>query len=133
MFKNFLALLLFAALASAPLTAFAREGGPQATVGAVQGQVTDAAGAVVSGAVVTLVNSITSYKVTTKTDESGNFKFLYVPFNSYKVTVEAPEFQPIEQAVDVHSAVPAQLTVQLTPKGLSEQVNVSAGDTSAVI
>ena len=94
MCKNFLAVLLFAALISAPLTGFASNSLPQATVGAVQGQVTDAAGAVVAGAVVTLVNSITSYKVTTKTDEAGNFKFLYVPFNTYKVTVEAPEFQP---------------------------------------
>src|SRR5437868_1428141 len=133
MFKNFLALLLFAALASAPLTGVAREGTPQATVGAVQGQVTDAAGAVIAGAVVTLVNSITSYKVTTKTDDAGNFKFLYVPFNSYKVSVGAPEFQPVEQTVDVHSAVPTQLTMQLTPKGLSEQVNVSAGESTALI
>jgi TonB dependent receptor/Carboxypeptidase regulatory-like domain/TonB-dependent Receptor Plug Domain len=133
MFKNFLAVLLFAALISAPLTSFASDNLPQATVGAVQGQVTDVAGAVVAGAVVTLVNSITSYKVTTKTDEAGNFKFLYVPFNSYKVSVEAPEFQLAEQTVDVHSAVPAQLSLQLTPKGLSEQVNVSAGESTALI
>ncbi|MFL6275037.1 MAG: TonB-dependent receptor [Blastocatellia bacterium] len=133
MSKNILAILLFATLISAPLTGFADDSTPQATVGAIQGQVTDAAGAVIAGAVVTLVNSITSYKVTTKTDDAGNFKFLYVPFNSYKVTVEAPEFQPVEQTVDVHSAVPTQLTMQLTPKGLSEQVNVSAGESTTLI
>ena len=133
MCKNFLAVLLFAALISAPLTGFASNGLPQATVGAVQGQVTDAAGAVVAGAVVTLVGTITNYKVTAKTDDAGNFKFLYVPFNKYTLSVAAPEFQLAEQTVDVHSAVPAQLSVQLTAKGLSEQVNVSAGESTALI
>src|SRR5437868_4856246 len=133
MCKNFLAVLLFAALISAPLTGFASNGLPQATVGAVQGQVTDAAGAVVAGAVVTLVGTITNYKVTAKTDDAGNFKFLYVPFNKYTLSVAAPEFQLAEQTVDVHSAVPAQLSVQLTPKGLSEQVNVSAGESTGLI
>jgi TonB dependent receptor-like, beta-barrel/Carboxypeptidase regulatory-like domain/TonB-dependent Receptor Plug Domain len=133
MFKNFLALLLFVALLGAPLTGFAAEDTPQSTVGSIQGQVTDAAGAAIVGAVVRLVNSITNYKLTTKTDETGTFKFLNVPFNSYKVSVEAPEFQPAEQTVDVHSAVPEQVALQLTPKGASEQVTVSAGESTALI
>src|SRR5205807_7508385 len=131
MFQKLLAVLLFAAFASLPLTGFANDGAPQSTVGAVQGRVTDASGAVIAGAAVTLVNPITNYKLTAKTDDAGNFKFLNVPFNSYKVSVDAPDFQTAEQAVDVHSAVPAQLTVQLAPKGLSEQVNVSAGESTA--
>ncbi|HKP11759.1 MAG TPA: TonB-dependent receptor, partial [Blastocatellia bacterium] len=133
MFKNLIALFLFASLLGMPLKGFAADGGPQSTVGTVQGQVTDASGAVLTGASVTLLNPITNYKVTAKTDDAGNFKFFNVPFNTYKLTVDAAEFQASEQTVDVHSAVPAQLSVQLAPKGVSEQVNVSAGDTAAVI
>ncbi|MFL6214051.1 MAG: TonB-dependent receptor [Blastocatellia bacterium] len=133
MFKRCSALLLLVVLFSAPLSGFARDGAAQSTVGSVQGQVTDQSGAVLPGATVTLVNSVTGYKLMAKTDDAGNFKFVNIPFNTYKVTVNAPEFQPNEQSVDVHSAVPAQLAVQLAPKGLSEQVNVSAGDAGAVI
>src|SRR5689334_23760125 len=133
MFKQLSALLLLAAFFSAPLNALARDDSGQSTVGTVQGQVTDQSGAVLPGATVTLVNSITGYKVTAKTDDAGNFKLVNIPFNNYKLTVDAAEFQPNEQAVDVHTAVPAQLAIQLAPKGLSEQVNVSAGDSGAVI
>jgi hypothetical protein len=133
MFKNILAvLLLFAVSVSTPLACLAGDGTPQSTVGSVQGQVTDASGAVISGATVTLVNSITNYRVTAKADEAGNFKFVNVPFNTYKLSVEALEFQTSEQTVDVHSAVPTQLAVPLAPKGLSEQVNVSADDTHII-
>jgi hypothetical protein len=133
MFKRFSALLLLVAFFSAPLNSLARDDSGQSTVGTVQGQVTDQSGAVLPGATVTLVNSITGYKVTAKTDDAGNFKLVNIPFNNYKLTVDAAEFQPNEQTVDVHTAVPAQLAIQLAPKGLSEQVNVSAGDSGAVI
>jgi Outer membrane receptor proteins, mostly Fe transport len=132
MFKNFLAIFLLASFISVPLTCFAEDSTPQSTVGSVQGQVTDASGAIIPGASVTLMNSITNYKVTSKSDDAGNFRFVNVPFNTYKLSVAAPEFQTSEQTVDVHSAVPAQLTVQLAPKELSEQVNVSADDTHII-
>src|SRR2546426_8040771 len=73
----------------------------QATTGTVQGQVTDAAGAAVAGASVTLSNSITNYKVSTKTDDAGAFRFQNVPYNSYKLSVIAPEFQQSDQTIDL--------------------------------
>src|ERR1700754_2570317 len=133
MVKNILTvILLSASFVSAPLSCFADDATPQSTVGSVQGQVTDASGAVIPGATVTLFNSITNYKVTAKSDEAGNFKIVNVPFNTYKLSVDAPAFQSSEQTVDVHSAVPAQLSVPLAPQGLSEQVNVSADDTHMI-
>src|ERR1041384_2704893 len=102
MFKNFLAVFLLASFISVPLTCFAHDTTPQSTVGSVQGQVTDASGAIIPGASVTLMNSITNYKVTSKTDDTGNFRFVNVPFNTYKLSVDAPEFQTSEQTVDVH-------------------------------
>src|SRR5260370_41237900 len=78
----------------------------QATTGAVQGQVTDSAGAAISGAKVSLSNSATNYKSTTQTDDSGTFRFFNIPFHEYKVRVESEGFLPAEQSVDIHSAVP---------------------------
>ncbi|HXG91097.1 MAG TPA: TonB-dependent receptor [Blastocatellia bacterium] len=127
-------IILIATAAGGTLQCFASalDEGAQSTVGSIQGQVTDASGAVVAGATVTLSNSITSYKVTTQTDETGAFKFLNIPFNTYKLTVEVSGFQPSEQTVDVHSAVPAQLTIQLQVAAIGETVNVTAGDTHMI-
>src|SRR5438128_10600929 len=115
MIRKFLALLALLAVVSAgSLRSLAADSEPaQATTGTVQGQVTDSSGAAVVGASVTLSNSITNYKVTTKTDDTGAFRFENVPFNSYKLTVSAPEFQQNEQTIDLHSAVPTQVNVQL--------------------
>src|SRR5438309_588320 len=105
--KILLAVIIFSILPSTNarhcLAAVTR-GPSQATTGTVQGQVTDSAGASVAGASITLSNSITNYKVTAKTDDAGAFRFQNVPFNSYRLTVTAPEFQPSDQTIDIHSA-----------------------------
>jgi hypothetical protein len=111
---------------------FSGDGNPQATIGSVQGQVVDSTGGAVAGARVTLSNSITNFTAATRTDDTGSFKFLNVPFNTYKVTVEAPGFQSAHQTVDVHSAIPSQLNFQLTVATLAEQVNVTAEDSHVV-
>src|ERR1044072_6792790 len=135
MTRNFIALtLVFISVASGAPGCFAAvaDESPQSTVGAVQGVVTDPQGAAVIGANVTLSNSITNYKVSAKTDDAGAFKFFNVPFNTYKLAVEAAEFQPAEQVIDAHSAVPTQLTIQLNLKSLSAEVSVSAGDSHMI-
>src|SRR5207244_13133905 len=135
MIRNLLALIIFSMLAppSAPrFVAPANGEASQATTGTVQGQVTDPTGATVAGASVTLSNSITNYKVSAKTDDTGGFRIQNVPFNSYQVTVTAPEFQPSDQTIDLHSAVPVQLAVQLSVKALAAEVNVKAEDSHMI-
>src|SRR5436853_1924018 len=104
----------------------------QSTTGTVTGQVMDESGSVIAGAKVVLSNSITGYQTKAQTDETGAFKFLNVPFNNYKVHVEVEGFQASEQAVDVHSAVPLQLTVQMKVSGVKEVVTVTTDDTHMV-
>jgi len=107
MIRNLFAFIFLTSIASAvPLGNPGGREGPQATTGTVQGQVTDPTGAAVSGASVTILNSITNYKVTALTDDGGAFRFQNVPFNSYKLTVTAAEFQQSEQSIDLHSARP---------------------------
>ncbi|MFP5262553.1 MAG: TonB-dependent receptor [Blastocatellia bacterium] len=134
MMRNLLVIILIlATFAGAAASTLAAAGGAlQSTTGAVQGQVSDPSGAAVTGANVELLNSITNYKVTTQTDEAGVFKFYNIPFNTYKVTVDAAGFQATQQTVDVHSAVPAQMTFQLTVAAVTEQVSVSGNDTHMV-
>lgn len=135
MIRNVLVLIVLSIVASAgPVRNLAPEGGgpSQATTGTVQGQVTDATGATVSGASVTLVNSITNYKVTTKSDDAGAFRFQNVPYNSYELTVTAAEFQQSHQDIDLHSAVPLQVTIQLAVKGLRAEVTVTTDDSHMI-
>jgi hypothetical protein len=135
MIRNLVALVILSIVGCAgPLKNLEAERGEpsQSTTGTVQGQVTDAAGAAVSGASVTLFNSGTNYKVEAKSDDTGSFRFQNVPYNSYKVRVIAPEFQQADQDIDLHSAVPVQVTVQLAVKGLAAEVNVTADDSHMI-
>jgi hypothetical protein len=113
-------------------TAAADDDGNQATTGSIQGQVVDTSGASVSGAKITVYNPGTSFQATVQTDDSGAFKVFNVPYNDYKVRVEIQGFQPVEQAVDIHSAVPAQLTFTLSVAAVSEQVNVTPDQNHAI-
>ena len=135
MIRNFLALIVLSTLTSGiPFLSIAAANGEpsQTTTGTVQGQVTDASGAAVAGAAVTLLNSGTNYKVSTQTDDTGTFRFQNVPYNSYKLRVIAPEFQQSDQDIDLHSAVPLQVPIQLAVKGLAAEVNVTADDSHMI-
>jgi hypothetical protein len=126
------ALVVVSAAPALKSTAAADDEGNQATTGSIQGQVVDSAGASISGAKITVYNPGTSFQATVQTDDSGAFKVFNVPYNDYKVKAEVKGFQPAEQAVDIHSAVPAQVTFTLTVAAVSEQVNVTADQTHTV-
>ncbi len=131
MIRSFLAiaiLLTIVANGCASALAATEDNNGQATVGVVQGRVLDSTGAALAGASVVLLNSITNYKVSTQTDETGAFKIQNVPFNTYKITVTLEGFQTAEQNVDIHSAVPEQVGFELNVAELTEQVNVTASD-----
>lgn len=102
--------------------------GTQATGngGTVLGTVTDPTGAVVPGADVTLSNAVTDYKQTAKSGADGTFRFVNVPFNQFRLEVQAPGFQAYTQDLAVHTQVPLQVKAQLALAGASQTVNVSA-------
>src|SRR5215469_5352710 len=131
-FRLYLAAILL--LVTVPCTKLHADGDDptQTTTGSIQGQVVDSSGASISGATVTVYNSGTGFQATAKTDDTGTFKTFNVPYNDYKVKVEVQGFQTSEQSVDIHSAVPAQMTFKLTIAAVSEQVNVTADQTHTV-
>src|SRR5690242_5962447 len=100
----------------------------QARIGSIQGVVKDPTGALVPNAQVTVSQPVTGYHQTTQTDAQGVFKLVNVPFNTYKVRVEAVGFQPTEQSVDLETTVPLNLDMSLSLEETSATVTVTTGN-----
>ena len=66
--------------------------------GGLRGGITDSAGAVVPGVVVTITNEGTNLTRTTVTNEAGQYVFGAVIPGTYKVTAELPGFKVFERA-----------------------------------
>src|ERR1051326_6401844 len=99
----------FFVLAAGRLPASANVSSLEPNVGIVQGTVTDSTGAVIGGATVTLSYFSTKYESSVKTDETGKYRFVNVPFNPYQLKVKAEGFKESVKDVDVHSNAPIQL------------------------
>jgi hypothetical protein len=99
----------------------------QFDTGAVLGTVTDASGAAVSGATVTLANEGTNVSVTFTTGADGAFKFTPVRIGSYKVTVTLQGFQTaVQRDVTVNVGQSVVVDVALKPGSVSETVEVTS-------
>ena len=93
----------------------------------IQGTVTDATGAVVAGATVTLTNEETGVSQTVKTQDTGNYRFTPLPAAMFKVSAAAEGFKTTVQehlrvAVDETKTVNLSLAVG----GKESLVTVSA-------
>ena len=95
--------------------------------GTIQGSVLDPSGAVVVGATVEISNAVSGYKRSTVTDDTGHFVLNNLPFNPYKLSVTAPDFQPNQQDVVVRTSVPIQLKVVLQLQEVNMTVTVQSG------
>jgi len=114
--------LIFVALlfAATPLSA-------QVDTGAILGTVTDASGAAVSGASVTLTNQGTNAALTTTTAVDGGYKFTPVRIGTYKIKVSLQGFQTVEKR-DITVNVGADVVVDFTlkPGSVTETIEVAS-------
>jgi hypothetical protein len=85
------------------------------TTSAIIGQVSDASGAALPGATVTVTNKEMGLKRSATTDDSGRFNFPQLKPGTYTVTVEAEGFEP-QQNDAVYSALGQKQTVNFTLK-----------------
>src|ERR1700682_3545887 len=88
----------------------------QAVYGSISGTVTDAQGAGVAGAKVTVSNLSKGTAEETTTNESGNYSVTHLIPDSYKIRIEAPGFKAYEIAsvrVDADTAVRADGQLQV--------------------
>ncbi len=99
----------------------------QGRIGSIQGVVKDPTGALVPNAKVVVTQPVTGYNQTTQTDAQGSFKLVNVPFNTYKVRVEATGFQPAEESVDLHSTIPLSVDLSLSVEETTAAVTVTTG------
>ncbi len=96
----------------------------QGTAGSVSGSVTDPTGAIVPGATVQIINSVSGYTRTAKTDSNGQYRFFNVPFNPYRITVTDTGFQSATLGIDVNSTVPVASLVKLDVAGAATSITV---------
>lgn len=97
-----------------------------ASAGAVRGKVVGPDNLPLSGVLVELRNEVTGFKQQAVTATDGSFTFFNVPYNPYTIHVDVQGFAPVQQGVDVHSAVPVEAIVPLKIPIVSESINVSA-------
>ncbi len=97
--------------------------------GAVHGMVTDPTGAVIPGATVRLVNSLSEFERVTTTDAAGQFNIPNVPFHTYRLDVSAPGFAPLTETILLLSSAEMNLDLVLQVEAASQTVTVeSSGD-----
>ncbi|MEP7273676.1 MAG: TonB-dependent receptor, partial [Acidobacteriota bacterium] len=95
---------------------------------AIEGTITDAAGAVVAGAVVNIRSLETGLQRTATTDARGSFNVLVLPVGRYEVIVRSGSFaeaKRTEVLLTVGETTPVNF--KLVPSGVTEQVTVSSG------
>ncbi len=97
------------------------------TTSAIVGQTTDATGAVVPGATVTIISHDTGSRRSAKTDDAGRFNFPQLKPGAYGVRIEAQGFEP-QEADNVFSGLGQKQTVNfiLRVARSNETVEVSS-------
>ncbi len=112
-------ILLFVLLAAVSLSA-------QTFRGTILGSVTDASGAVIAGAKVTVKNTGTGLERSTETSGDGSYSAPELPIGSYTVTVTHAGFQTfIATGVTVDVATERRVDAALKPGEVATKVEVS--------
>jgi Carboxypeptidase regulatory-like domain/TonB dependent receptor len=107
--------------------------GPSAQTfrGAINGEVTDPAGAAVPGALVKATEISTGIDHSTVASSDGVYAFQDLPLGSYKVTVTAANFPPyVVDKIEVTAGTIYTLNIKLTLEKQSTIVEVSAAELS---
>src|SRR5438876_12457389 len=95
------------------------------STGAVQGNVTDAQGAVVPGATVTVQNVATGVERSLATDAAGEYLVPSLAPGRYRVDVRLSGFSDQTRDVDVDVAQTSVVNVRLTVGAVAENVSVT--------
>jgi hypothetical protein len=98
----------------------------QSNSASLGGTVLDPSGAVVANATVEIHNPVSHFDRSIITDSAGRFSFPNVPFNPYHLSVTGAGFTPYAQDVELRSAVPLDIKINLQVAGSSENVTVEA-------
>lgn len=100
----------------------------QVSSGSVIGVVTDALGARVPGASVTLIHGETKQAREAVSDQTGNFSFVSVPGGMYSVTIKQRGFQVFSGNVAVAANSEARADAKLRIGRIMESVSITTAD-----
>ncbi len=107
--------------------AITSSGRAQQTLGALNGEVADASGAVLSDVTVTIVEDQTALTRKTQTNNSGSYLFPNLPIGNYTLTFEHPGFETQKNpSILVQANRTATINVQLKVGQTTESVTVEA-------
>ncbi len=97
------------------------------TSSSIEGAVTDASGALVTGATVRVTSADTGMERTVETDASGRYVVVSLPVGEYQVAVNRQGFS-VARRIGIHLIVgqDAEVDVHLQPAGAQQQVVVNA-------
>jgi hypothetical protein len=99
----------------------------QQTTGSIQGTVSDAGGAIVAAASVTVVNDDTGYTRTVTSGGDGNYAFSELSPGHYRLKVTKDGFKTAEQTgIELHVGSPVVVNVSLTVGTVTEVLTVEA-------
>src|SRR2546422_10843855 len=96
----------------------------QTPTGNIVGIVTDAAGARVSGARISVINRESGLARSFVTSTEGDFSVAALPSGVYKVTAEATGFSPLQAMATVEAGTTTTVNVSLQVGEVTEQVTV---------
>jgi hypothetical protein len=122
--KKITRLLLLHALAPALLCGVSQA---QKTSGSISGQATDASGAGVPNATITLQNPSTGLNRSTQADDRGVYNFDDVAIGTYEVDASAPSFQKVAvKDVVVNVATATRTDIHFATGSVTETMTVTA-------
>jgi Carboxypeptidase regulatory-like domain/TonB dependent receptor/TonB-dependent Receptor Plug Domain len=101
----------------------------QSTTGQLSGTVTDANGAVVSGAAVKIINLDTNAEREATTSDDGNFAFQLLPPGRYRVETSAAGFQTVSAEAVVNITQTTTLDFPLAVAGANPNTVIVTADT----
>ena len=92
----------------------------------VQGVIQDPSGGYVANAAVTLVNTATKVSQQTKTDGSGNYRFVSLAPGSYRIAAQAPGFVKTDVNVTLQTGENLNVPVSLSLASTSTAIEVTS-------
>ncbi|MBT9332340.1 TonB-dependent receptor [Paracidobacterium acidisoli] len=99
----------------------------QSTTGTITGTVTDPGRAVVTGAQITLTNSLTGLVKTVVTNSTGQYVLDFIPVGIYTIRIEDPGFTPQQRGrIEIAAAQGIQINFSLHVQSVTQSVSVSS-------
>lgn len=78
---------------------------------------------------VQIISKANQYRNTLATSEQGNLDVQRLPYGIYQLDIKQPGFAGLSEAVEIHSAIPTEYTVQLKLPSVNQSVTVTAANT----